>query len=212
MKIALFGATGMIGGRILREALNRGHQVTAIVRDPAKLTEQHAHLTVITGDILNSDSIAETVKGANAVVSAYGPSGAADRTIVDAAQSLITGLSKAGVKRLLTVGGAGSLEVAPGLQVIDTPDFPVAYKSNAGAQRDALGVYKSEANALDWTYLSPAGMIAPGERTNTFRLGGDQLVVDAEGNSRISAEDYAVAVIDELESPKHVQQRFTLGY
>ncbi|MCW3058677.1 MAG: 3 beta-hydroxysteroid dehydrogenase/Delta 5--_4-isomerase [Capsulimonas sp.] len=212
MKIALFGATGMIGGRILREALNRGHQVTAIVRDPAKLTEQHAHLTVITGDILNSDSIAGTVKGANAVVSAYGPSGAADRTIVDAARSLITGLTKAGVKRLLTVGGAGSLEVAPGLQVIDTPDFPEAYKSNAGAQRDALGVYKSEANALDWTYLSPAGMIAPGERTNTFRLGGDQLVVDASGQSRISAEDYAVAVIDELESPKHVQQRFTLGY
>ncbi|BDI31066.1 3-beta hydroxysteroid dehydrogenase [Capsulimonas corticalis] len=212
MKIALYGATGMIGQRILREALNRGHYVTAIVRNPAKLTETHNHLTVVTGDILNADSIAETVKGANAVVSAYGPSGAADSTVVDAAHALIAGLTKAHVKRLIVVGGAGSLEVAPGVQLIDTPDFPESYKAAASAARDALGVYKAEAKALDWTYISPAAMIAPGKRTNTFRLGGDQLVVDAEGNSRISAEDFAVAIVDELDAPKHIKQRFTAAY
>ena len=212
MKIALFGATGMIGQRILREALNRGHDVTAVVRDPARLTETHKNLTVVTGDVLNADSIAATTAGANAVVSAYGPKGAPDSTLLDAARALIAAAAKTHVHRLLVVGGAGSLEVAPGVQLVDTPGFPAEYKSSALAAREVLGIFKTEANDLDWTYVSPAAIITPGERTNTFRLGGDQLVADAEGQSRISAEDFAVAVLDELETPKHVKQRFTLGY
>ena len=149
----------------------------------------------------------------DAVVSAfnYKPGVNPPSTIVEVTTPLLNGLKQAGVKRLLVVGGAGSLEVSPGVQLVDTPSFPEAYKPAALAQRDALKVYQQEKN-IQWTYLSPAAEIAPGERTGSFRTGGDQLLTDASGKSFISMEDFAVAVIDELETPMHVRERFTVGY
>ena len=213
MKIALFGASGTIGQRILREALQRGHTVTAVVRDPSRLTEQHANLTAVSGNVLDPESVAATVAGHDAALSAYGPSGSQGvETVAEAARSLIAGLTKAGVKRLVVVGGAGSLEVAPGVKLIDSPQFPADYKPIAQAHADALDVYRKEGAALNWTNVSPAALIQPGERTGKFRLGGDQFLTDAEGQSRISAEDFAIALLDEVESPRHIRQRFTVAY
>jgi uncharacterized protein len=212
MKLALFGASGTIGQRILREALRRGHTVTAIMRDPSRLTDQHPHLTAVVGDVLDPARVAAAVAGHEAVLSAYGPTGGAGaETIAAAARALITGLNAAGVTRLVVVGGAGSLEVAPGRQLIDTPQFPEA-KPVARAHAEALAIYRTAGADLAWSYLSPAALVEPGERTGAFRLGGDQLLTDAEGQSRISAEDYAVAFLDEVEHPRHVRQRFTVAY
>jgi putative NADH-flavin reductase len=211
MKIALFGATGTIGRRIAQEALARGHELTAIVRDPARLDVSHECLTAVKGDVLDAASVAAAVKGHDAVISAYGPGGSAPpRTLVDAAPSLIEGLGRAAVRRLVVVGGAGSLEVAPGVQLVDTPGFPAAWKPAALAHRDALAVYRTA--DLDWTYVSPAALIAPGERTGRFRIGTDRLVIDDKGESRISAEDYAVALLDEVERPQFIRRRMTVGY
>jgi putative NADH-flavin reductase len=213
MKIVLYGATGMIGQRILREALQRGHEVTAIAHDPSSLAPQaNAHLRVETGDILDANSVAAAVAGYDAVISAFGPRGDAMGTLATAAHALIDGLTRARVRRLLVVGGAGSLEVAPGVMLMNSPGFPDAWRGIAEAHTAALEVYKSEGGALEWSYLSPAALIEPGERTGVFRRGGDQLLTDAEGNSRISAEDFAVALLDELETPQHVRQRFTVSY
>ena len=163
------------------------------------------------GDALDPNSLAEVAKGHDAVVSAYSP-GADPSKVVDAARAHVAALPKAGVKRLIVVGGAGSLEVAPGVQLVDTPEFPAAWKQIALTHRDALAVYRTDGGALEWTYFSPPALIEPGERTGTFRTGTDQLLVDAAGQSRISAEDYAVALLDELENPKHVRGRFTAAY
>ena len=208
MKIALLGAGGMIGSRIAAEALARGHEVTAVVRTPGKLAAKHARLKEVQGDALNAASIAHVVAGQDAVISAV--SAPEQEELLRATAAQIEGVRQARVPRLLVVGGAGSLEVAPGLQLVDAPDFPAAYKPPALAHRAVLAVYRK--TDLDWTYLSPAAVITPGERTGKFRLGKDQLVTDAKGESRISAEDYAVAMIDELEKPRHIRQRFTLGY
>lgn len=210
MKLALIGATGMVGQRILREALDRGHQVTAIVRNPARLTTQHPNLRVVTASIFDPESIAQAVAGQDAVISAYGAPHGQDQLLSDVARSLVQGVKQAGVPRLLVVGGAGSLEVAPGVLLMDTPAFQPAWIPNAQAQRDALNVYRN--SDLDWTYLSPAALLQPGERTGNYRTGTDQLVVDSEGNSHISAEDYAIAMLDEVEHPRHLRQRFTVGY
>jgi uncharacterized protein len=213
MKLALFGASGTIGQRILREALRRGHTVTAIVRDPSRLTDQHPHLKAVAGDVLDPARVAAAVAGHEAVLSAYGPSGGAGaETIAAAARALIAGLKAAGVTRLVVVGGSGSLEVAPGLKLIDTPQFPEAWKPLAQAHAEALAIYRTAGTDLEWSYLSPAAFLEPGARTGSFRLGGDQLLTDAEGQSRISAEDYAIAFLDEVEHPRHVRQRFTAAY
>ncbi len=213
MNIVLFGASGTIGQRILQEALSRGHNVTAIVRDPSRLQVTNPDVTVTQGDALDTASIAQTVAGHDAVISAIGPahdgSSQAD-FLVKAAHSLIDGLNRTSVRRLLIVGGAGSLEVAPGLRLLDTPDFPPAWRGSAKAHADALEIYKTA--PLDWTYLSPAAFIQPGERKGTYRTGTDQLVTDADGKSSISAEDYAVALINELENPKFTRRRFTVAY
>ena len=213
MKIALIGATGFIGSAVLREALNRGHQVTAIVRHPEKLP-QHPNLVAQKGDVTNETETAALVVGHDAVISAYSPG----RNIPDIYQQhisgyrmIINGVKKAGVKRLLVVGGAGSLEVAPGVQLVDTPQFPEQWKAGALAARKVLYLLRDESE-LEWTFLSPSNMIVPGERTGRFRLGTDQLLTDANGQSRISVEDYAVAMLNELEDPKHIRQRFTVGY
>ncbi len=211
MKIAVFGASGRIGQRTVREALARGHEVRAIVHDPAHFHLTHPHLTVTVGDILDPASVAQTVAGQDVVVSAIGPTGSEHaQVLVEAAHSLLDGLTHAGVRRLIVVGGAGSLEVAPGVQLMDTPDFPAAWRPIAQAHRDALEVYRTA--KLDWTYVSPAGFIAPGERTGTYRIGTDQLLTDDKGESHISMEDYAIALVDEIETPRFLRQRFTVAY
>jgi len=208
MKIVLYGASGTIGSRILRELLARGHAVTAVVRDPSKISEPQA--VVRAGNVLDPASVAATVAGADAAISAFAPPADDTAKLVDAARSLVSGLQKAGISRFLMVGGAGSLRVATGGQLVDTPDFPPGWKGIALAHRDALEVLRE--SDLDWTSFSPAALIEPGERTGKFRLGKDDLVTDEKGESRISAEDYAVAMADKLESPRHVRQRFTIGY
>lgn len=216
MRVVLYGATGMIGSRILKELLSRGHTVTAVVRDPSKLKAQN-NLTIQKGDLLDADSIAKLCWGADVVVSSYGPPSGPQgpdpskaNHLVDAARALIIGARRAGSPRIIVVGGAGSLEISPGLQVVDAPTFPEAYKPVALAHRDAYHVLR--ACDLNWTCFSPARMIQPGERTGKFRLGKDALVSDEKGNSSISAEDYAVALVDEVEQGRHTKQRFTIGY
>ena len=208
MNVVLYGASGMIGSRVLQELLRRGHTVTAVVRNPEKINATGAR--VVKGDVTDEASVAATAKGADAVISAYNPPQSDADAIVPATRSLLAGLKKAGVKRLLFVGGAGSLEVAPGVQLVDAPDFPAEWKGISLAHRNVLPILK--ASDLEWSYLSPAAVIQPGERTGKFRLGTTRLVTDAKGDSRISAEDYAIALVDELEDPKHLRQQFTLAY
>lgn len=214
MKIAIIGASGNIGSRITHEALSRGHKVTAIVRNPEKLTLENESLVVTKGDALDADDLAARIEGHDAVVNSFsagwGP-GAEYNNYNKVAESVISAAKKAGVKRVLTVGGAGSLYVAPGVQAVDTPDFPADWKEGASAMRDSLKMYQNE-NQLEWTFFSPAFMIGPGERTGKFRLGTENPVVNEKGQSTISYEDYAVAVIDELENPQFIRQRFTIGY
>jgi len=213
MKIALIGATGFVGSAILKEALDRGHEVTAIVRHPDKLPP-HAKLHLKKGDVYNEDEVAQLVTGHEAVISAFNP-GWSNPDIynqqVKGARSIINGVKKAGMKRLLFVGGAGSLEVKPGVQSVDLPGFPTEYKQGALATREALNMLRKETN-LEWSFLSPSADLSPGQRTGKFRLGMDQLLKDAKGESRISVEDYAMAMIDEVEKPKHICRRFTAGY
>lgn len=212
MKIAVFAAGGRIGGRIVDEALNRGHDVTAVVRRPQNYTKIHDHLKVAKGDLFNSQDVETGAFDQDAVVSAYSPTnGAPPSTITEVAIPLINGLKQAHVKRLIIVGGAGSLEVAPGLQLVDTPDFPAVYKPVSLSHREALKIYQKE-NELDWTFISPSAVIEPGERTGKFRTGTNQLLSDINDNSFITMEDYAVAVIDEIENPLHIREVMTVGY
>ena len=208
MKLALFGASGMIGSRILREAVRRGHAVTAVVREPRRFPAPTGRVIVIKGDVVDPGNVAAAVTGHDAVLSAVGPG---PEVLAAAPRSLIEGLTRAGVKRLVVVGGAGSLEIAPGRQLVDEPDFPGAYKAAALAHRDALNLYRQN-TSLDWTFLCPPAEIEPGERTGHFRTGADQLLVDPAGKSHISAEDYAVAFLDEVEKPAHIRKRFTVAY
>lgn len=208
MNVVLYGASGMIGSRILKELLHRGHTVTAVARNPAKITAVGAY--VVMGDVTDAASVAATAKGADAAISSYAPPKGDEPVLSAAVLALLDGLEEAHVKRLIVVGGAGSLEVAPGVLLVDAPNFPEEFKAIAMAHRDVLPLLRE--SSLDWTYFSPAGFIQPGERTGKFRLGGTQLVADANGESRISAEDFAVALVDELENPKHIRQQFTAAY
>jgi uncharacterized protein len=209
MKVVLFGATGMIGSRVLAELVRRGHTVTAVARHPEKVAAVDG-VKVVQGDVMDSASVAAASKGADAAVSAYAPPPTDSEKIVDAVRSLLAGLGQAGVRRLVVVGGAGSLEVAPGVQLVDAPDFPAMWKAIAIAHRDTLPVLKSA--DIDWSYFSPAAMIEPGVRTGKFRLGGTRLIANDRGESKISVEDYAVALVDELENPRHLRQQFTAAY
>jgi putative NADH-flavin reductase len=213
MKVAIIGATGQIGAFIRDEALARGHYVTAIVRHPEKMTAQHAHLTVVEADILR-DEVEELVKGHDAVISAYNP-GWSNPDIyneqIKGYERIVTGVKKSGIRRLLVVGGAGSLEVAPGVQVLDTASFPEQVKKGVLATREVLYMLKEE-QELEWTFLSPPASIKPGERTGDYRVGKDQLLKNEKGESRISTQDYAVAMLDELENPQHIRERFTVAY
>jgi len=216
MKIVLFGATGNVGQRITAEALRRGHDVVGVVRDPAAAQSPDPRVRLVRGDATSADSVAEVARGADAVVSAISPRpnarGLPAPSLVTNARALVAGLRRAGVSRVLYVGGAGSLEVAPGQALLDQPGFPEAYRAEAVEGRDALTVWRQEAEGLDWTFLSPAIEIAPGERTGKYRTTDDQVLADANGRSFISFEDYAVAVLDELETPRHRARRFGVAY
>ncbi len=213
MKILLIGGTGMIGSRILNEALSRGHEVTALVRETSQTGEHKPKLDYRTGDLFDAESLADAAVDHDVVVSAYGPGSGDPGLILKAAHALVEGLTRVEPIRLIDINGAGSLEVAPGVQLVDKPDFPPAWKALALAHRDALDVFRKAGFAgFDWTAVSPAAMIAPGKKTGHFRIGTDQLIVDAKGESSISAEDFAVAVVNEIEKPQFKQQRFTVGY
>ncbi len=213
MKIVLIGATGFIGSELLKEALSRGHLVTGIVRHPEKMTGEHPNLTLQKGDVTDEAQAIKLFTGHDAVISSFAPGGAADQfeAFQSSYRTIVSAVKKAGVKRLLVVGGAGSLEVEPGKQLVDAGELPEAWKAGILGLREVLYMLRKE-KELEWTFLSPSKVIAPGERTGKFRLGGDQMLTDANGESRISVEDYAVAMIDELEKPAHIRQRFTVGY
>lgn len=212
MKIALIGATGFVGSALRKEALARNHQVTALVSHPDKVAAQ-ANLSAVQADVLDEARLATQLQGHGAVISAF--SGHAQGDIyayyMQGIRAIIAAAKRAAIPRLLVVGGAGSLEVAPGLQLIDTPAFPAQWKATAEGARQALNLLRQEPD-LDWTMLSPSAHLEPGTRSGKFRLGTDQLLVDAQNESRISVEDYAAAMLDELEQPAHVRQRFTVGY
>jgi len=203
MKIAILGATGQVGSQLLTEALSRSHIVTGIVRYPEALPK-HAALQARNADITDYPRLPALLSGLDAVISAV-PFRSFDGA------SLVTAIKTARTPRFLVVGGAGSLEIAPGKALVDTPDFPTEYKTEALAGRDFLNLLRAEA-ALDWTFLSPSAFLHAGPRTGKFRLGKDSLLTDTDGQSHISLADYAIAFIDELEKPHHSRQRFTVGY
>ena len=213
MRIAIIGASGQVGAFIRDEALMRGYQVTAIVRHPEKITVQNPSLTVVKADILK-DKVDELVKGHDAVISAYNP-GWSNPNIyneqIEGYEAIISGVKKSGIKRLLVVGGAGTLEVAPGVQLLDKASFPENIKGGVLATRETLYMLRKE-KELEWTFLSPPSSIASGERTGHYRVGKDQLLKNKEGESKISTQDYAIAMLDELEHPQHIRERFTVAY
>lgn len=202
MHVALIGASGHVGSRILKELSDRGHDVTAIARNPGKIAKL-PHVTAKAGDVFDQAGLTRLLEGHDVVVSAVHFTASDARILIDAAKA-------SGAKRYLVVGGAGSLEVAPGVALVTTPDFPAAYKPEALAGARFLELLREEKD-LDWTFLSPSALFEPGQRTGKFRLGGDELLVGEHG-SRISFEDYAVALADEIERPAHRRQRFTVGY
>ncbi|MGV2018356.1 NAD(P)-dependent oxidoreductase [Agrobacterium sp. 22-223-1] len=201
-KIALIGASGNAGSRILKELSDRGHQVTAIARNPEKIASL-PNVVAKKGDVFDQAGLSELLKGHDAVISSVHFTASDPATLIEAVRA-------SGVQRYLVVGGAGSLEIAPGQRVVDLPDFPAAYKAEATKGAELLDRLKQE-KQLDWTFLSPSAEFVPGERTGKFRIGKDNLLSNDEG-SRISFEDYAIALVDEIEKPQHSRQRFTVGY
>ncbi len=201
-KIALIGASGNAGSRILKELSDRGHQVTAIARNPEKIAALPG-VVAKKGDVFDQAALSELLKGHDAVISSVHFTASDPATLIEAVRA-------SGVPRYLVVGGAGSLEIAPGQRVVDLPDFPAAYKAEATKGAEFLDRLKQE-KQLDWTFLSPSAEFVPGERTGKFRIGKDTLLGNEQG-SRISFEDYAIALVDEIEKPQHSRQRFTVGY
>ncbi|WP_454279820.1 NAD(P)-dependent oxidoreductase [Sphingomonas sp. Marseille-Q8236] len=202
MNIALIGASGHAGSRILKELSDRGHQVTAIARHPERIAALPG-VTPTAGDTADATALADALRGHDAVISSV-------HFLAVDAQGLIDTVRASGVKRYLVVGGAGSLEVAPGQRLIDQSGFPEEYKAEASAGATFLDLLRG-ADDLEWTFLSPSAMFVPGERTGLFRLGTDTLLSNEQGSS-ISFEDYAIALVDEIEQPRHIRQRFTVGY
>jgi putative NADH-flavin reductase len=212
MKLVLFGATGMVGSRIATEASARGHQVLAVSRSGQSPLPG---VTATAADAADREKVAEVVRGADAVASACVPprDGSDPRwPFLALNEALVAGVRAAGVGRLMVVGGAGGLEVAPGQVLSDQPGFPEAYLPEAHAHRDVLAYYRALDDGLDWTYVSPAAEIAPGTRTGRFRVGGDEFMTDDQGRSFVSAEDYAVAFVDELEQDAHPRERMSVAY
>lgn len=215
-QLVVFGASGMIGRRVLAEALDRGHHVTAVARDPKKIEGGNPNLAVVAGDVTDPAAVTRVAQGQDAVIAAVSRRGpgldqkAAYRAV---GEGLVQGLRALGADapRLVLVGGAGSLEVAPGRRLVDQPGFPDAYKGEALAHADLLEWLRGIKD-VKWSYASPAAEIAPGARTGAFRVDGDSLLSDPQGRSFITAEDFAIALVDEAESGAHVGGRFTAAY
>ena len=213
MKVAMIGATVFVGRRVVDEALARGLQVTAIARQKKDLPD-NANLTIALGDVADGPWLAQQLAGHDVVISAYNP-GWAEADLYEktakGAQQILAAVKQSAVKRLLYVGGAGSLEVAPGVELVDTPQFPENIRPGAQAVRDLRNALKKETQ-LDWTYLSPAALLEPGKRTGQFRLGTTQLLMKGDAPANISVEDLAVAIIDEVEKPQFIKAQFTAAY
>lgn len=213
MNIALIGATGFVGAAVLQEALNRGHKVTAIVRAPEKLTESPG-LTARKTDVYDTQDLAQAIAGHDAVVHAFNPGWGEPQIrslFIQGSQSIYAAAQQCATKHLLVVGGAGSLFVAPGVQLIDTPQFPAAYKEGAEGARQMLQ-WLQDKRDLEWSFISPPALLEAGVRSGQFRIGADQLLMNGQAPASISVADLAVAIIDELEAPAHIHKRFTVGY
>lgn len=210
MDVVVLGASGTIGKAIVQEALKRKHVVTAAVRNPASVTLEHERLHTTTVDVLDPASVAAAVSGHEEVISAFGPDSGQEEELLKAAKAIVEGMQLAGLNRLLVVGGAGSLKTESGELLMNTPDFPVDIKPLAEAHAQAYEIYKK--TELDYTYASPAAVIQSGRRTGQFRIGLDRLINDENGESIISVEDFAVAMVDELEEGNFSRARFTVAY
>jgi hypothetical protein len=209
MNVVVYGATGHSGSEIVKELLSRGHKVIGVARKVGSLKAEPG-LTVKTDDLSNVDAIAEIIKGADAVVSAYAPPMDDTDALLGVTERQIEAVKKAGVPRLLVVGGAGLLEVAPGVTLIKSGHLPAEYLPIATSHEKALAVLRG--SDINWTYLSPAAFFVPGDRTGKFRLGTKELIADAKGESKISFADYAIALADEIEKPAHERGSFSIGY
>jgi putative NADH-flavin reductase len=201
MKIALIGATGYVGSRVLREALSRGHDVTAIVRHTEKLPV-HPKLKPVQADIKQPEDMIKKLKGHDLIITTV---------YYTEPDLLLEEIKKSGVPRYIAMGGTGSLEVSPGQQFVDAPDFPEIYLAVGRSTRDYYEKLKKEED-LNWTVVVPSLDLVPGERTGNYRIGHDNMLVNEEGRSTISVEDLAHAMLDEIEHPKHIRKRFTVGY
>lgn len=214
-KTALIGASGFVGGAILKEVLSRGYEVEALVRNPENVKVQNPRLTVRKVDVADTKALAADLKGYDNVISAYNPGWANPDIYSLTLQNyprIVEAAKEAGVRRLLIVGGAGTLFCAPGLRVVDSGAIPAEIMGGVRSLGEFYLDTLSKEKAIDWVFFSPAGSLEHGEASGVYRLGKDDLIVDSEGNSRITVGDYAKAMVDELESPSHHQERFTIGY
>jgi putative NADH-flavin reductase len=209
MKVVLYGASGRAGSRILNELIERGHGVVAVARN-ADARKERMGVTPANDDLSDVSRTAQVIQGADAVISAYAPPQNDTDELVSVTQRLVEAIARSGVPRFLMVGGAGSLEVSPGLSLMHSGKLPPEWLPIALAHQRALEILR--ASAIDWTSLCPAAYFDPGLRTGRFRLGTDNLIADEKGESRVSMEDYAIAMVDELENPDHRRQRFSVGY
>ncbi|MBW4029023.1 MAG: NAD(P)H-binding protein [Acidobacteria bacterium] len=207
MNVVLYGASGNAGQRIYRELVARGHDVMAVVRKPENLV---SGIKSKQDDLSNTDRIVEIVRGADAVISAYAPPDEDTDQLIEVTRRQIEAVRKAGVPRLIVVGGAGSLEVAPGLTMLASGQLPDQWVPIATSHSKALQLLES--SDVNWTYFSPSAFFGPGERTGSYRLGTSIMIANENGESRVSMEDYAVALVNELENPVYERSRFTIGY
>ena len=213
--IILIGASGFVGSAILKEALDRGHKVIGVVLHPERITISHKNLVVKQGDVSIPEILPALCKGVDAVISAYNPGWTNPRIAEETTstyRTILNGVRQSGVKRLLVVGGAGSLFVSPGKMLMDTGAIPESYMPAVKALADVYLVDLAAEKNIDWIFFSPAITIHPGTRTGVFRLGKDDTILNDAGEGAISVQDYAVAMIDELEKPAHHHERFTIGY
>jgi putative NADH-flavin reductase len=214
-EIVLIGASGFVGSAILTEVLNRGHKVRAVVRHPEKITKVHKNLKVTQGDVSLSDNVSDLFKGADAVISAYNPgwqNPAIAEETTKVYRYILDGVRQAGVARFLVVGGAGSLFISHGIRLMDAGVMPEFILPAVRALADVYLIDLMAEKSIDWVFFSPAGNLEQGLRTGKFRLGKDDLIVNETGESKISVQDYAVAMVDEVEKPAHHRERFTIGY
>lgn len=213
--IVLIGASGFVGSAILKEALSRGHMVTGVVRNPGNLKVTHPNFTLRQADVSSPALVSEICAQAEVVISAYNPGWTNPNIAGDTLRvypAILEGVRNSGAERFLVVGGAGSLFVKPGVRMMDAGIIPENYLPAVRALAKFYLEDLTNEKELDWVYFSPAGNLTPGERTGAYRLGKDDLIVDGNGKSSISVEDYAMAMIEEVENPSHHQERFTIGY